>query len=67
MTSPEESIARAEQLLEQLDRARRRLEETKDPETAIEVLGELADLAKQVEAEIARARREAEVEADAES
>jgi hypothetical protein len=57
--SAEDSLRRAEDLLEQLEKARARLERTKDPEAAIEVLSELAEIAKQVEAELARARREA--------
>ena len=57
--SAEDSLRRAEDLLEQLERARARLEQTEDPEAAIEVLSELAEIAKQVEAELARARREA--------
>jgi hypothetical protein len=55
----EDSLKRAEELLEKLERARTRLEQTEDPEAAIEVLSELAEIAKQVEAELARARREA--------
>jgi hypothetical protein len=60
--SAEDSLRRAEALLEQLEQARSRLEQTEDPEAAIEVLGELAELAKQVEAELSRARREAGAE-----
>jgi hypothetical protein len=55
----EDSLKRAEELLEKLERSRARLEQTEDPEAAIEVLSELAEIAKQVEAELARARREA--------
>ena len=55
----EDSLKRAEELLEKLEGARARLEQTEDPEAAIEVLSELAEIAKQVEAELARARREA--------
>lgn len=55
----EDSLKRAEELLEKLEGARTRLEQTEDPEAAIEVLSELAEIAKQVEAELARARREA--------
>jgi ribosomal 50S subunit-associated protein YjgA (DUF615 family) len=62
----EGAIERAEALLQQVERARQRLEETGDPEAAIEVLSELAELTRQVEAEIVRAKREAEAEADAE-
>jgi hypothetical protein len=58
----EESLRRAEALLEQLEQARTRLEQTEDPEAAIEILSELAEIAKQVEAELSRARREAGAE-----
>ena len=61
--SAEESLARAEQLLERLESARQRLDETDDPEQAIEVLQELSDLAKEVEAELQRARQSAEADA----
>jgi hypothetical protein len=57
--SAEDSLKRAEELLEKLEQSRARLEQTDDPEAAIEVLSELAEIAKQVEAELARARREA--------
>jgi hypothetical protein len=61
MTTPaEEALRRAEELLDRLERTRARLETTSDPEQAIDVLGELAEIAKQVEAEIERARQEAE-------
>jgi hypothetical protein len=57
--SAEDSLQRAEKLLEKLEQARAQLEQTEDPEAAIDVLSELAEIAKQVEAELARARREA--------
>jgi hypothetical protein len=57
--SAEDSLQRAEALLEKLEEARTRLEQTEDPEAAIEVLSELSEIAKAVEAELARARREA--------
>jgi hypothetical protein len=56
----EESLQRAESLLERLERARQELESTQDPDRAIEILSQLAEIAKEVEAELARARREAE-------
>jgi hypothetical protein len=59
----EESLARAESLLERLDATRAKLEATDDPEQAIELLAELSDLAKEVQAEIERARREADAHA----
>ena len=63
--SAEDSLRRAEELLTKVEQARARLETTDEPEAALDVLGELADLAKEVEAEIQRAKREAEAEADA--
>ena len=53
-----EPVRRLEELLARLETARAQLEETDDPERAIAVLSELADLAKEVQAEIDRARRE---------
>ena len=61
MTTPaEDALRRAEDLLERLEQTRAKLEATSDPEQAIDVLAELAEIAKQVEAEIERARRESE-------
>jgi hypothetical protein len=64
--SAEESLQRAEGLLERLDEARARLEATEDAEAALQILGELSEIAKEVEAEIQRAKRAAEADADAE-
>jgi hypothetical protein len=64
MTS-EESLNNAEHLLARLEAARVRLEETQDPDQAIEILQELAELAKEVEGELQRAKRAAETEAAA--
>ena len=61
MSSPD-SLKRAEELLDRLERSRAKLEETKDPDEAITILGELAEIAKEVEAELARAKREADAE-----
>ena len=61
--SADESLANAEHLLARLEQARGRLDETDDPDKAIEILQELADLAKEVEAELQRAKRAAETEA----
>ena len=55
----EESLQRAESLLERLERSRQELESTQDPDRAIEILSELAEIAKEVEAELARAKKEA--------
>jgi hypothetical protein len=56
----EERLERAEGLLGKLEAARARLEATDDPEQALEILSELAEIAKQVEAEISAAKREAD-------
>jgi poly(A) polymerase Pap1 len=58
--SAEESLRRAEELLDRLEEARTKLESTTDPEAAIEVLGQLSELAREVEAELTRAKREAD-------
>ena len=56
--SAEESLRRAEALMERLEEARSRLEATSDPEAAVEILTELAEIAKEVEAELSKAKRE---------
>jgi hypothetical protein len=59
----EEGLKRTEELLDRLEQARAELErvaESGDSDKAIDVLAELAEIAKQVEAELARTRREAE-------
>ena len=58
----EDNLRRAEDLLARLEQARNKLESTEDPEAALEVLTELAEIAKQVEAEISQARRVSEEE-----
>jgi len=55
----ESALRRAEELLDRLERTRASLESTEDPEAAVDILAELADIARQVEAELERARREA--------
>ncbi|TML44677.1 MAG: hypothetical protein E6G19_07785 [Actinobacteria bacterium] len=57
--SSEDSLQKAEALLERLERTRQELESTQDPDRAIEILSELAEIAKEVEAELARAKKEA--------
>lgn len=59
---PEENLTRAEELLERLDEARSRLEAATDPDQAIEILSELSEIAKDVEAEIAKAKRDADAQ-----
>jgi hypothetical protein len=63
--SAEESLQRAEQILAKLEEVRARLEATDDPDEAILIVQELAELAKEVEVELARAKREAETDATA--
>jgi hypothetical protein len=57
--SADEALQRAESLLERLEKTRQELETTQDPDRAIEILSELAEIAKEVEAELGRAKREA--------
>jgi hypothetical protein len=55
----DEALGRAEELLERLKATRDELERlaaAEDAESAVEVLTELADLAKEVESELAKAR-----------
>lgn len=63
----EDSLNRAEELLAKLEAARGELdrlaEESGPPERALELLGELSELAKQVEEELERAKRSAEADA----
>ena len=58
----DESLRRAEELLERLERTRAELDAlagSDDSERAIELLTDLSNIAKDVEAELERARREA--------
>ena len=64
----EDSLSRAEELLARLEAARGELdklasEEGGSPERALELLGELSELAKGVEDELERAKRSAEADA----
>ena len=66
--SSEDSLTRAEELLARLEAARAELdrlsqEEGGSPDRALEVLGELSELAKAVEEELERAKRDAEGDA----
>ena len=54
-----DSLRHAEELLARLEETRAKLEATEDPEAAIEVMSELAEIAKAVEAAIEKARRDA--------
>lgn len=66
--SADESLTRAEELLARVEAVRAELEllsegEGGSPERAIELLGELSELAKAVEEELTRAQRAAEGDA----
>ena len=61
--SAEEALTRAEELLERLKATREELEKLAsagEPDAAIDVLTELAELAKEVEAELRKARARAD-------
>ena len=53
-----ETAARLRELLERLDEARQRLEEAESSDAAVDILQDLAELAKETQAAIERARRE---------
>ncbi len=60
-SSVDEALARAEQLLASLNQRRDQLErlaaaDDVDGEAAVDLIGELAELARQIEAELTRAR-----------
>ena len=61
----DDSLTRVEELYARLQAARAKLEATDDPESAIDVVAELSEIAKQVEEETARLRRDAEPDAPA--
>jgi hypothetical protein len=68
MSSSEESLERAEELLARLEATRaelERLSESEDADKALDILTELADLSRQVEEELQRAKRAAESDAQA--
>ena len=63
MTEAEESLKRAEELLDRLEAVRARLEATEDPHAAIDMLTELSEIAKQVDAELTRAKQATDADA----
>jgi hypothetical protein len=68
MSSTDESLSRAEELLARLEAARGELDriaqqEGGSPDRALEILAELSELAKAVEEELERAKRAAEADA----
>ena len=65
--SADETLRRAEELLARLEEKRvelERLSEEADDEKALAILADLSELSKDVEAELARARQQAEARAD---
>jgi hypothetical protein len=68
MSSADESLERAEELLARLEATRAELDrlaegEGGSPERALEIMGELKDLATAVQEELERAKRAAEADA----
>jgi hypothetical protein len=66
VTSADDSLTRAEELLARLEATRAELERLageEDTEKALDVLGQLSELAKQVEDALDEARRAAEADA----
>ena len=66
--SSDESLAKAEALLARLEATRAELEklsQANDADRALDILAELAELSRQVEEELQRAKRHAEEESDA--
>jgi transposase len=62
MTAQADHLERAGELLDRLEAARAKLEQTDDPERAVELLAEITELAKEAHAEIEQARREADAQ-----
>jgi hypothetical protein len=68
VTQADEHLARAEELLGRLDERRSELErlagaDEVDGEAAVDVIGELAEIAKEIESELNRARALADADA----
>jgi hypothetical protein len=66
---PDDALAKAEELLGRLNDRREQLErlaeaDDVDGEAAVDLIAELAELARQIEAELTRARTLAEMDAD---
>jgi hypothetical protein len=58
--SVDETLGRVEQLFSRTEELRAKLEQTEDPDAANDILEQLTGLLKEVEAEIRRARQQAE-------
>ena len=68
MSGSGDALARAEELLAKLESTRAELERLSaqdDPDRALDILSELAELSKRVEEELQLAKREAEGDTDA--
>ncbi|MFY9579893.1 MAG: hypothetical protein WAQ33_11245 [Gaiellaceae bacterium] len=66
MSSSEESLARAEELLARLEATRaelERLSQAEDADKALDILTELAELSRKVEEELQRVKRDSETDA----
>ena len=61
----DESLARVEELFKRTEELRAKLEQTDDPDAANDILEQLTELLREVEAEIRRARQQAEADAHA--
>ncbi len=55
-----DALARAEELLARLEETRARLEGTEDPNVALELMEQLNQIAKDVQSELERAKRDAD-------
>jgi hypothetical protein len=59
MSASVDPLDHAAELLDRLEAKRAELEASEDPDAAVDLLGEITELAKEAHAEIERARREA--------
>ena len=62
MSESPDPLDRASVLLDRLEEARAKLEQEDDPDKAVELLGEITELAKEAHAEIERSRRETDAQ-----
>jgi exonuclease VII small subunit len=58
MNAAADPLQNAERLLEQLEAARAKLEQTEEPDAALELLDDIARLAREAHAEIERAKHQ---------
>jgi hypothetical protein len=62
MSASADPLDHAAELLDRLETKRAELEATEDSDAAVDLLGEITELAKEAHAEIERARREADAQ-----